>query len=81
MYSPNAKLFEDSLTPLMEQLLQNNPSSHNISSLVGLWEDKCQELRSLGEKDERSVTVRRLHCVTHFVASLPQATRSSDRGT
>lgn len=49
----NAKLLEDSLTPLMEQLLQNNTSSHNVSSLVTLFEEKCQELRSLDAKDER----------------------------
>jgi hypothetical protein len=54
--SPNGKLFEDSVTPLLEQLLQNNPSSHNVSSLVTLFEDKCQDLRSLQETNaERSV--------------------------
>ena len=60
-----AQSLEETLTPLMEKLLQNNTSSHNISSLVMLLEEKCQELRSLTEKDERFVPdARRFACDT-----------------
>lgn len=49
------KLLEEGVAPLLEQLLQNNTSSHNLSSLITLLEEKCQELRNLKEKDDRSV--------------------------